>query len=210
MCERYHGPVASNTSNCSADLRTEIAPVAVRVPAIYSGRMSTPAVVIRDAQDADVPQILEIVNALLLTTTTEWRETEHTLEDRRAWLAAHRAAGEPVLVADAGGDIAGFASYGDFRDSQKWPGYRFVVEHTIHVRERYWRTGIGRALIEALIERAALAGKRVMVGAVDGENVGSIRFHERCGFVEVARMPDIGQKLGRRLTLVMLQRAVAR
>jgi phosphinothricin acetyltransferase len=63
-------------------------------------------------------------------------------------------------------------------------------------------------LIEALRQRAAAAGKRVMVAAVDGENVGSIRFHERCGFVEVGRMPHIGFKFGRRLTLVFLQRQV--
>lgn len=163
---------------------------------------------LRDARDADLPQIVELVNALLPTTTIEWTDTPHTLEDRRAWLAGHRQAGEPVLVADVDGEVAGFACYGDFRDSRKWPGYRFVVEHTVHVRESHWQTGVGRALIEGLVERAAEAGKRVMVGAVDAENVGSIRFHERCGFVEVARMPDIGFKLGRWLTLVMLQRRI--
>ncbi len=163
---------------------------------------------VRDAEDADLPRIVELVNALLPTTTIEWTEAPYTVEDRRVWLATHRRAGEPVLVAEVDGDVAGFASYGDFRDSRKWPGYRFVVEHTVHVQQRYWRTGVGRALIEALLQRAAAAGKRVMVAAVDGANPGSIRFHERCGFVEVARMPDIGFKLGRVLTLVLLQRAV--
>jgi hypothetical protein len=70
-------------------------------------------------------------NALLSTTTIEWTDTPHTLEDRRAWLAQHRRAGEPVLVAGVEGEVAGFACYSDFRDSQKWPGYRFVVEHTM-------------------------------------------------------------------------------
>jgi L-amino acid N-acyltransferase YncA len=165
-------------------------------------------VIIRDAVDADLPAIVEIVNALLSTTTTEWRDEPHTLPDRRDWLAQHRREGHPVLVADAGGEVAGFACYGDFRDSRKWPGYRFVVENTVHVRERHWGRGVGRALIEELLRRAGTAGKRVMVAAIDAENVGSIRFHERCGFVEVGRMPDIGHKLGRPLTLVLLQRRV--
>jgi phosphinothricin acetyltransferase len=163
-------------------------------------------VLIRDAEERDLPRIVELVNAFLLTTTAEWTETPYTLQDRRAWLERHRQAAEPVIVAEIGGEVAGFACYGDFRDSQKWPGYRFVVEHTIHVQVQHWRGGVGRALIEALCQRALLAGKRVMVGAIDGENVGSIRFHERCGFVEVARMPDIGFKFGRWLTLVLLQR----
>ena len=163
---------------------------------------------VRDAEDADLGQIVELVNVHLPTTTIEWTDTPHTLEDRRAWLEKHRHAGEPVLVAEVDGEVAGFACYSDFRDSQKWPGYRFVVEHTVHVRERHWRAGIGRALVDGLLQRAAAAGKRVMVAAVDGENIGSIRFHERCGFVEVARMPAIGFKLGRWLTLVLLQRQV--
>src|SRR5215831_1189608 len=163
---------------------------------------------IRDARDADLPQIVEIVNSFLHTTTTEWRNTEYTLNDRREWLAQHQRMGDPILVADIEGEVAGFSCYGDFRDSQKWPGYRFVVENTIHVRERHWGSGVGRALIEALVERASAAGKRVMVAAVDAENVGSIRFHDRCGFIEVARMPDIGFKFGRWLTLVLLQRRV--
>jgi phosphinothricin acetyltransferase len=163
---------------------------------------------VRDAVDADVPRIVELVNAFITTSTTEWRDTPYTEDDRRAWLGNHHQNGEPVLVAEVDGKVVGFACYGDFRDSKKWPGYRFVVEHTVHVDQNHWGTGIGRALIEALIERAARANKRVMVGAVDGENVGSIRFHERCGFVEVARMPGIGFKLGRPLTLVLLQRDV--
>ena len=163
---------------------------------------------VRDAEDSDLPQIVELVNVLLSTTTIEWTDTPYSLQDRREWLAKHRFANDPVLVAEVDGEVAGFACYSDFRDSQKWPGYRFVVEHTIHVRERDWHEGIGRALIEGLLQRAAAAGKRVMVAAVDGDNTGSIRFHERCGFVEVARMPGIGFKLGRWLTLVLLQRQV--
>lgn len=78
------------------------------------------------------------MNAFLPTTTTEWRELTYTLDDRREWLAQHQRAGDPVLVAEMNGEVAGFACYRDFRDSQKWPGYRFVVENTVHVRERYW------------------------------------------------------------------------
>jgi len=163
-------------------------------------------VLIRDAEQRDVPRILELVNAVLLTTTTEWTETPYTLQDRRAWLERHEQAAEPVIVAEIDGEVVGFACYGDFRDSQRWPGYRFAAEQTIHVHERYWHQGVGRSLVEALCQRAFAAGKRVMVAAVDGENIGSIRFHERCGFVEVARMPDIGFKFDRWLTLVLLQR----
>ncbi len=163
---------------------------------------------VRDAEEADLPQIVEVQNALLATTTIEWRDEPHTLADRREWFLARRAVGDPVLVAVEGGEVVGFASYSDFRDTRKWPGYRFAVEHTVHVREDHWGSGVGRTLVEAVVERARAAGKRVVVAAVDGDNDGSVRFHERLGFVRVAHLPGVGFKHGRWLDLVLLQRAV--
>ena len=152
--------------------------------------------------------ITSLQNALLSTTATEWTDVEHTTEERAAWLAAHDRRGEAVLVADVDGTVVGFAAYGDFRDSSKWPGYRLTVEHTVHVAESHWGTGVGRQLMEELMARATAAGKHVMVAGVDAANEGSIRFHERLGFIEVARMPEVGTKFGRWLTLVMLQRVL--
>jgi phosphinothricin acetyltransferase len=59
--------------------------------------------------------------------------------------------------------------------------------------------------MEALIDEARHGGKHTMAAAVDGANEASIRFHERLGFVEVARMPEIGAKFGRWQDLIILQ-----
>jgi L-amino acid N-acyltransferase YncA len=163
---------------------------------------------IRDAREEDLPQVVAIQNALIATTTIEWREEPYTVDDRRHWLEQHHEQGDPVLVAAEGTQVLGFAAYSDFRDTRRWPGYRFVVEHTVHVRHDQWGTGIGRALVDALVARARLDGKRVVVAAVDGDNAGSIRFHERVGFIEVARLPHLGFKHDRWLDLVLLQRDV--
>lgn len=160
---------------------------------------------IREATAADAPAIAAIQNALLATTSIEWTDEPHTAEGRLAYIVEHQSAGYPVLVAEHDGEVVGFATYGEFRDNAKWPGYRLTVEHTVHVSEGHRGTGVGRRLLTALIARARADGLHVMVAAVDGENDASIRFHERLGFVEVARMPEIGTKHGRWLDLVMLQ-----
>ncbi len=160
---------------------------------------------IRDATVDDIEAITEIHNALLTTTTIEWTDTPHTTDERRAWFEHKQAAGFPVVVAVDGGEVVGFATFGDFRDVARWPGYGTTVEHTVHVRESHWGVGVGRALVAELIERARERGKHVLVAGVDGENDASIRFHERLGFVEVARMPQVGAKFGRWLDLVLLQ-----
>jgi L-amino acid N-acyltransferase len=162
--------------------------------------------IIRDAHDDDMPAIRDIYNALIPTTTGAWTETLQTLRQRRAWFRGQLASGYPVLVADEDGDVIGFTAYGAFRGTGKWEGYRFTVEHTIHVREAHWGAGVGKALLRELISRAQNAGIHVMVGAIDGDNVASIRFHETQGFAVVARMPEVGYKFERRLDLVLMQR----
>ena len=162
-------------------------------------------VVIRSAEDGDLPAITEIYNALLDSTTYEWTETPHTVEERTEWLTGKRAAGLPALVAVDQDEVVGWATYGEFRDSTRWPGYRFTVEHSIHVAESHWGRGIGRLLVAELEAHARAEGRWVMVAATDSSNVPSIEFHKRLGYVEVAHMPGVGEKWGRRLDLVLLQ-----
>jgi phosphinothricin acetyltransferase len=157
-----------------------------------------------------VPAITEIANALVETSTVEWSETLHTVPDRESWLGDQASAGHPVLVAVEGEVVVGWATYGDFRDTRRRPGYRFTVEHSVHVAESHWRRSVGRTLMVALVDSARRAGKRVMVAAIDAGNVGSIEFHARLGFVEVGRMPGVGDKWGQRLDLVLMQLDVSR
>ena len=67
---------------------------------------------------------------------------------------------------------------------------------------------MGRLLLDDLAERAARNGVHVLVAAVDSGNEASIRFHEQLGFVEVARLREVGRKFERWLDLVLLQRIV--
>lgn len=156
---------------------------------------------VRAASGADAVEIASLLNALLASTTIEWTVTPRTAPDVLEWIGDH----EVVLVAEDRGEVVGVAAFGWFRDVVKWPGYRFTVENTIHVREDRWGSGVGEALMHALIEAARETGKHTMIAAVDSTNEASIRFHQRFGFIEVARMPEVGAKFGRWLDLVMLQ-----
>ena len=161
---------------------------------------------IRDETAADLAATLNIYNELITSTTVAWAEQPQTLEERREWFEAQARRGFVSLVAVEGGEVVGMANYGDFRDSLHWPGYRFTAEHSIHVRSDRRRSGVGRMLMDELIARAGRNGIHVLVAGIDADNGDSIRFHERLGFVEVARMPETGQKFGRWLDLVLMQR----
>lgn len=167
------------------------------------GRTGAGVIAIRDAVEDDLAGILDIYNDVVATSTAVYRDTPAQLGDRLEWFRGRRAQGYPVLVACDGPVVVGFASYGDFRS---WPGYRFTVEHTVHVRAAQRGSGIGTALMHPLIARAVAQGKHVMVGGIDAENERSLRFHERLGFVRAAHLREVGFKFGRWLDLVFVQR----
>ena len=159
--------------------------------------------ILRDAGEPDLPAILSIYNEVIAGSTAVYADDPASLEDRLAWFRARRAQELPVLVAADGDDVIGFASFGDFR---AWPCYRYTVEHSVHVRADRRGSGVGRALMEALIPQAAARGKHVMIAGVDAANQASLRFHGRLGFAPVAHFHEVGFKFGRWLDLVFLQR----
>ena len=167
-------------------------------------------ITIRDCEATDLAATVAIFNELIPTSTIAWTDVLITVDDRRLWWERHQTRGFPVLVAvdESTGAVVGMASYGDFRNTPNFEGYRFSVEHSVHVRGDQRGNGIGRMLLEALIERAREAGLHVMVGAIDADNVDSLQFHERMGFTEVARMPEVGWKQDRWLDLVLVQRRI--
>ena len=158
---------------------------------------------VRDAIDTDLPEVLAIYNHVLVTSTAIYRDEPASLEWYRDWWATRLATGYPILVACDESGVTGFATFGDFR---QWPGYRFTVEHSVHVRDDQRGRGTGTALMQELIVRATNLGKHVMIAGVDADNAASLRFHARLGFVEVAHFREVGFKFGRWLDLVFLQR----
>jgi len=159
---------------------------------------------VRDATEDDLPAILAIYNEVIATSTAVYSLEASTLEERRAWLRIRCSKHFPVIVALASDDVVGFASFAEWRGA--WPGYRYTVEHTVHVRRDVRGLGIGRGLIEELFPRALALGKHVMIGGIDAANDASIRFHERLGFERVALFREVGHKFDRWLDLVFVQR----
>lgn len=166
--------------------------------------MSVP-IRISDATEADLAGLLAIYNDIITTSTAVYSDVPVTLEDRRQWWRARTAQGYPVLVARDARGVAGFATFGDFR---AWPGYRFTVEHSVHVRAAGRGGGVGTLLVQALFPRAAALGKHVMIAGVDADNAASIRFHERLGFEQRGHLREVGYKFDRWLDLVFLQRRI--
>ncbi|MGC7405715.1 N-acetyltransferase family protein [Pandoraea pneumonica] len=162
----------------------------------------TSAVTVRDATDADLAVIRDIYNDAVEHTTAIWNEILVDVDNRREWLAARRAKGFPVIVAQRGDDVLGYASYGDWR---AFDGYRHTVEHSIYIDKNARGGGVGELLMRALIERARAADIHVMIASIEAQNAPSIRLHEKLGFRIVGVFSEVGTKFGRWLDLTCME-----
>ena len=158
---------------------------------------------IRDALLADLPAIRDIYNDAVLNTTAIWNEQTVDLGNRQAWFSARQDQGYPVLViVDGDNSVLGYASFGDWRP---FDGFRHTVEHSVYVERDCRGRGIGRRLLETLIERAKSQDYHVLIGGIDADNAVSIELHKKFGFTFCGEIREAGFKFGRWLHLVFYQ-----
>ena len=113
----------------------------------------------------------------------------------------------PYLVADVEGRVVGYAYAGPYRPRS---AYRFTLEDSIYLERAATGRGIGRQLLDALIEGTTALGYRQMLAVIgDSGNRASIALHARAGFREVGVMRDVGFKFGGWLDVVIMQRPSA-
>jgi phosphinothricin acetyltransferase len=157
---------------------------------------------IRDARENDAEDIAAIYAHHVLNGTASYDTEPPSAVFHRDKIWRIGEAGWPFLVAEAGGQVVGYAYATQFRDRA---AYRFTAEDSIYVRADRLRRGIGKALLEALLERSAAFGFRTIVAVIGGAEPASIALHKACGFDEVGRLKGAGFKFGRWLDSVYLQ-----
>lgn len=156
------------------------------------------------AQPSDMPAILDIYNDAVLNTTASWDYEPATLEQRTHWYEQHQLQGFPVLVAlDETKRVVGWGSLSKFREKI---GYQYSVEHSVYVVGDRRGQGIGRIIVQALIEEARRLGKHVIIGGVELSNEASLKLHRALGFEEVAHFKQVGYKFDRWLDIIFLQK----
>jgi L-amino acid N-acyltransferase len=153
--------------------------------------------------DSHAPAILGILNEAIVNSTALYDYVLRPPESMIGWFRAKQENGYPVIGAVADdGTLMGFASYGTFR---AFPAYKYSVEHAIYVHKDHRRKGLGRVLMQHLIERARQQDYHVMIGGIDMENSGSIALHQSLGFVHAGTIRQAGFKFGRWLDLGFFQ-----
>ena len=162
---------------------------------------------IRPATPADIPAITRIYARSVETGTASFELAPPAEAEMVRRMRELTANGFPYIVAEIDGTVAGYAYVAAFRAR---PAFRATVENSVYVATEFYRRGIGRALLLALIAAAEARGFRQMVAVIgDSANqTASIRLHAATGFEQVGVLPNIGFKHGRWLDCVFMQRTL--
>lgn len=165
-------------------------------------------VLVRPSRDGDVEAMLAIYRQHIRRGIEDSVDDSGTpepedLRDRRKNLRNHRL---PHLAATCGGEVVGYAYVVLFR---KRPAYRYAVRHSIYIHREHLGRGVGRLLMQELIDTCAAAGFRQMIGYIDADNTASLAIHEKFGFRRVGLLPGVAYRYGRWADTVMVQRSLA-
>lgn len=159
--------------------------------------------IIRMAELGDLPRITEIYNQAVVSTTATFDEEPVSLEERRRWLEQHDQDHPVVVLLAESGELMGWGALSPFGGKS---AYRYTVEHSIYVDERYYRRGVGKSLLFELMRLARILGYHSLIGRITADNEGSLILHKRFGFEEVGRLKEVGFKFDRWLDVVYVQK----
>jgi phosphinothricin acetyltransferase len=156
---------------------------------------------IRPATLDDAEAIRTIYNLEVEGSTATFDLVPRSLEDQRAWLAARRGAFS-ALVADDGGRVVGFASLSPYKERA---AYRTTVEDSVYVARDCQGRGIGRVLLERLLDVATTSGFHVVMARIEASGTASRGLHAACGFDLVGIELEVGRKFNRWLDVAVMQ-----
>ena len=163
--------------------------------------MAAPVIGIRAAVHADLPRILSIYNHEVRVSTATYDTVPRTDAEHRTWFGIH-GADYPVLVAEAGGQVIGWASLSPWSDRA---AYSRSVEVSEYVDEDHRRMGVGRSLLRALIDAGRTRGYHALLARISADNEASIRMHAQLGFTVAGTLKEVGEKFGRVLDVCIME-----
>jgi len=159
-------------------------------------------------QDLETVQLIYAHHVLTGTGTFEIEPPSlPTMTDR--WSAVV-SRGWPYVVASPQSDLSrvlGFAYASQFRDR---PAYKYCFEVSIYTAPTGMRQGVGARMLAELVALLRSDEAREALAFIgDSHNAASIGLHAKLGFSHVGTLANVGEKFGRSLDVVIMQKTLA-
>lgn len=157
---------------------------------------------IRPYRNNDAETIVAILNYYIENSTALYDYECRSTMGQQKIFEEKLVKGFPIIVASIDDTIVGFGYYSEFRFRE---AYKFTVEHSVYVSPQEHGKGIGKVIMQHLIDLAKQQQLHTMIAVIDSENQSSITFHEQFGFITVGNIKESGFKFDRWLHSVIMQ-----
>jgi L-amino acid N-acyltransferase YncA len=146
-----------------------------------------------------------IYNEAVENTTATFEMVPRTHAQQLEWIAEHSGAYPAIVAVGEAGQVLGFGSLSPYRSR---PAYSTTVEDSVYVHSDYRHRGVGKALLEELLNLAAAHGFHAVIARIAGGNEASVALHSSCGFEMIGTEREVGRKFGRWLDVVCMERLI--
>ena len=151
-------------------------------------------VVIRRAEQGDLPALLAIYNHYVRETPATFDIEPRTLEQRQAWLDGFADKGRyQCFVAVKDGRTVGSAASVRYNERA---AYETTVSTGIYLAPDARGQGMGRRLYQALFDALAREDIHRAHAGIVPPNPASIGLHESFGFRRAGTLTEVGRKFG--------------
>ncbi len=159
---------------------------------------------LRAANVDDAGAIREIYNHEVLNTTATFDLVPRSIGEQRDWLANRQGAFAAIVAVDAslGGTVLGFASLSPYKERA---AYRTTVEDSVYVHRDAHGRGIGKLLLNGLLDVATASGFHAVVARIEASGTASRGLHSSCGFDLVGVEREVGRKFNRWLDVAVME-----
>jgi L-amino acid N-acyltransferase YncA len=161
---------------------------------------------IRPAVVTDAEAVLEIYNAEVLGSIATFDLVPRSIEEQRAWITDRSGAHAVLICEDENGVICGFGALSPYRDRS---GYSTTVEDSVYVHADHRGKGLGRLILDAVVETARAHGFHAVMAKIAGGHQVSIDLHLAAGFDIVGREREVGRKFGKWLDVVLMEQLLS-
>lgn len=152
---------------------------------------------IRRAEEADLPELLNIYNYEVINGVSTFDIKPKDMKERREWLFTHNRDNHPLIVAQIGNEVAGYASLSTYRPRE---AFNSTVELSVYVGVKFRGRGVATILMKEILSMAKSDPHiHNVVSVITSGNAASTKLHEKFGFTFCGTMPEIGVKFGKKL-----------
>jgi phosphinothricin acetyltransferase len=170
-----------------------------------------PALIVRPCFQQDLEFVQLIYAHHVLSGTGSFELDPPSLEEMTERWSRIVGRGWPYLVASPAHDLSrvmGFAYATQYRDRA---AYAHSFEVSVYAAPTTMRQGAGALMLSEVLTMLRTDGARQALAFIgDSYNAASIGLHKKLGFKHVGTLTDVGEKFGRQLDVVIMQRTLAR